>query len=37
MGVPSNCTLNCGDGMIKLEEECDDNNTANGDGSSSSC
>ena len=33
----SQCTPVCGDGLIRLTEECDDNNTDNGDGCSSTC
>ena len=32
----SNCIDKCGDGII-IQHECDDNNTANGDGCSSEC
>jgi len=38
-GICSNttCSSTCGDGMIELFENCDDNNTMNGDGCSSRC
>ena len=31
------CTPICGDGLIRLEEECDDGNGISGDGCSSQC
>ena len=31
------CVLVCGDGIKSFNEECDDNNTINGDGCSSTC
>lgn len=35
-GTPSE-VLRCGDGLITGSEKCDDNNTADGDGCSSTC
>ncbi|CAK92802.1 unnamed protein product (macronuclear) [Paramecium tetraurelia] len=32
-----NCISKCGDGMIRLTEQCDDGNTVDGDGCSSNC
>ena len=32
-----NCVVNCGDGLKHATEECEDNNTADGDGCSSTC
>lgn len=31
------CTPECGDGLIRVDEECDDNNTDSYDGCSASC
>ena len=33
----STCSSICGDGMLVVEEDCDDSNTDNGDGCSSTC
>lgn len=35
--VAQACTAICGDGLIRVNEECDDNNTDSYDGCSSSC
>lgn len=34
---PSVCTSTCGDGLVASNEVCDDGNTNNGDGCSSTC
>ena len=35
--TPAYCPLRCGDGVLQLEEMCDDGGLVNGDGCSSSC
>jgi cysteine-rich repeat protein len=35
--VNGSCIPECGDGMVYLDEACDDGNTMNGDGCSSTC
>jgi cysteine-rich repeat protein len=35
--TPPQCSSQCGDGFVRLSEECDDGNTINGDGCSSTC
>jgi cysteine-rich repeat protein len=35
--VTQKCAAECGDGVIRVDEECDDNNTDSFDGCSASC
>lgn len=35
--TPSDCYVDCGDGLIILDEDCDDSNEIDGDGCSSDC
>jgi cysteine-rich repeat protein len=35
--IEAKCTAHCGDGLVRLEEQCDDNNLNAGDGCSPTC
>lgn len=35
--VDGHCTPVCGDGLVLMGEQCDDNNTDDGDGCSNAC